>query len=217
MVYVYLEETYENVRDTEDLKEAGCEDEGDLVAYVFMIPQHLRQINRQIKEEVEAQMRLDTTLVFEESDPGFFENTYPKFLRRMVAQYTNHVVLNLQVWCIDKDEDDSMLTCTKDCTAVYDISDHSYYAREFLQSFSQNLKSCEIELSLMRTHDNLKMNWTDAQHGPELLKALKKLVEIPGLTALRVYKDNIKQAVLWVSWDKRGWHVPTKKGSDVQD
>jgi hypothetical protein len=152
MVYVYLEETYENVQDTNDLKEAGCEDEEDLVVYVYMIPPQLRQINRQIKTEVEAQMRLDTTFVFEESDPAFFENTYPKFLRSMVAQYTNHVVLNLQAWCIDKDEDDSMVTCTKNCTALYDISDHGYYANQFLQSFSQNLKSCEIELSLMCTH-----------------------------------------------------------------
>lgn len=215
MVYGYLEETYENVQDTQDLKDAGCEDEDDLVAYVYMIPPYLRQNNRQIKKEVEAQMRLDTTFVFEERDPGFFENTYPKFLRTMVAQYTSHVVLKLQAWCIDKNEDDSMLTCTKDCTAVYDISDHAYYAHGFLQSFSQSLKSCEIELSLTRTHDDLKMKWTDAQHGPELFKALDKLVEIPGLTALRVYKDNIKQAVLWVSWDKRGWHAPTQKEPDI--
>jgi hypothetical protein len=217
MVYVYLEETYENVQDTNDLKEAGCEDEEDLVAYVYMIPPQLLQINRQIKTEVEAQRRLDTTFVLEESDPAFFENTYPKFLRSMVAQYTNHVVLNLQAWCSDKDEDDSMVTCTKNCTALYDISDHGYYVNQFLQSFSQNLKSCEIELSLMRTHDNMKMNWTDAQHGPELLKALKKLVDIPGLTKLRVYKDNIMQTVLWVSWDRKGWHAPTKKEADIRD
>ena len=219
MVYALLEDIYENVQDPKDLEAAGCEEEDEMIAYVYMILPRLRQVNRQFKQEVEGKMRLNTTFVFEETDPGFFNNTYPRFLHTLVARYTNHVELKLQAWCLNKDEDvdDSVSTCTKNCTAVDDIFDHAYNARSFLQSFSQNLSSCEIELSLIRTHDNFKMNWMDARHGPELFKALGKLVEVSGLSALRVYKENVEEAVLWVTCDQRGWHAPKNNRANVQD
>lgn len=162
----------------------------------------LREVCKQLKDEVEGHMGKNTKFFFQEAPEELFAWQRTPRIPQVYFNFCTKIEIILDVECAKIDQG---LACFAECTAANEIGLHTNRTEHLISLFSE-IDTCELELSI-QCYEEDTMPFPLTTHCTELDDAYKNLVKQIDVKKMLLYKRYATYVpMLWATWvEGQGW------------